>query len=47
MKENHTSRLCFTCGTEQVGKFKEAIVDYEFIDKKKRDAAAERAAPRL
>ena len=47
MKENHTSRLCFTCGTEQVGKFKEAIADYEFIDKKKRDAAAERAAPRL
>ena len=47
MKENHKSRLCKTCGTEQVGTFKEAIAGYEFIDKKKRDAAAERAAPRL
>ena len=47
MKENHKSRLCKTCGTEKVGKFKEAIADYEFIDKKKRDAAAKRAAARL
>ena len=44
---NSTSRLCRTCGTERVGKFKEAIADYEFVNKKKRDAAAERAAPRL
>ena len=44
---NSTSRLCRTCGTERVGKFKEAIADYEFVNKKKRDAAAERAAARL
>ena len=47
MKENHKSKLCKTCGTEKVGKFKEAIADYEFIKKKQRDAAAERAAARL